>query len=287
MTGFGKSVVDLNNKRIVVEVKSVNSKQLDLNIRVPSSFKEHEIDYRNLIVKELVRGKIDLTIKYDSSMPNTDISFNAEVANKYFVALKSLQNIISDDNNLQPDYLSIIAKMPDVFTNADNEFTEEEFLKVYEGVNAAISALNRYRIEEGMALEKDFVKRINLILGFLTEIEPYEKSRIETIKNKIISNLENFNVDYDKNRFEQELIYYIEKLDITEEKVRLDNHCKYFLRTLNESSYQGKQLTFITQEIGREINTIGSKANNTDIQQIVVRMKDELEKIREQLANIL
>lgn len=287
MTGFGKSVVDLNNKRIVVEVKSVNSKQLDLNIRVPSSFKEHEIDYRNLVVKELVRGKIDLTIKYDSSMPNTDISFNAEVAKKYFEALKSIESLVSDNDKSQTDYLAIIAKMPDVFTTTDNEFTENEFSKVFDGVHEAISALNRYRIEEGMALEKDFIKRINLILSFLSEIEPYEKSRIEAIKNRIISNLENFNVDYDKNRFEQELIYYIEKLDITEEKVRLDNHCKYFLRTLEESNFQGKQLTFISQEIGREINTIGSKANNIEIQQIVVRMKDELEKIREQLANIL
>lgn len=287
MTGFGKSVVDLNNKRIVVEVKSVNSKQLDLNIRVPSSFKEHEIDYRNLVVKELVRGKIDLTIKYDSSMPNTDISFNAEVAKKYFEALKSIESLVSDNDKSQTDYLAIIAKMPDVFTTTDNEFTENEFSKVFDGVHAAISALNHYRIEEGMALEKDFIKRINLILSFLSEIEPYEKSRIEAIKNRIISNLENFSVDYDKNRFEQELIYYIEKLDITEEKVRLDNHCKYFLRTLEESNFQGKQLTFISQEIGREINTIGSKANNTEIQQIVVRMKDELEKIREQLANIL
>lgn len=287
MTGFGKSVVDLNNKRIVVEVKSVNSKQLDLNIRVPSSFKEHEIDYRNLVVKELVRGKIDLTIKYDSSMPNTDISFNAEVAKKYFEALKSIESLVSDNDKSQTDYLAIIAKMPDVFTTTDNEFTEDEFSKVFDGVQAAISSLNRYRIEEGMALEKDFIKRINLILSFLSEIEPYEKSRIEAIKNRIISNLESFSVDYDKNRFEQELIYYIEKLDITEEKVRLDNHCKYFLRTLEESNFQGKQLTFISQEIGREINTIGSKANNTEIQQIVVRMKDELEKIREQLANIL
>ena len=287
MTGFGKSVVDLNNKRIVVEVKSVNSKQLDLNIRVPSSFKEHEIDYRNLVVKELVRGNIDLTIKYDSSMPNTDISFNAEVAKKYFEALKSIESLVSDNDKSQTDYLAIIAKMPDVFTTTDNEFTENEFSKVFDGVHAAISALNRYRIEEGMALEKDFIKRINLILSFLSEIEPYEKSRVEAIKNRIISNLENFSVDYDKNRFEQELIYYIEKLDITEEKVRLDNHCKYFLRTLEESNFQGKQLTFISQEIGREINTIGSKANNTEIQQIVVRMKDELEKIREQLANIL
>lgn len=287
MTGFGKSVVDLNNKRIVVEVKSVNSKQLDLNIRVPSSFKEHEIDYRNLVVKELVRGKIDLTIKYDSSMPNTDFSFNAEVAKKYFEALKSIESLVSDNDKSQTDYLAIIAKMPDVFTTTDNEFTEDEFSKVFDGVQAAISSLNRYRIEEGMALEKDFIKRINLILSFLSEIEPYEKSRIEAIKNRIISNLESFSVDYDKNRFEQELIYYIEKLDITEEKVRLDNHCKYFLRTLEESNFQGKQLTFISQEIGREINTIGSKANNTEIQQIVVRMKDELEKIREQLANIL
>ena len=287
MTGFGKSVVDLNNKRIVVEVKSVNSKQLDLNIRVPSSFKEHEIDYRNLVVKELVRGKIDLTIKYDSSMPNTDISFNAEVAKKYFEALKSIESLVSDNDKSQTDYLAIIAKMPDVFTTTDNEFTDNEFSKVFDGVHAAISALNSYRIEEGMALEKDFIKRINLILSFLSEIEPYEKSRVEAIKNRIISNLENFSVDYDKNRFEQELIYYIEKLDITEEKVRLDNHCKYFLRTLEESNFQGKQLTFISQEIGREINTIGSKANNTEIQQIVVRMKDELEKIREQLANIL
>lgn len=287
MTGFGKSVVDLNNKRIVVEVKSVNSKQLDLNIRVPSSFKEHEIDYRNLVAKELVRGKIDLTIKYDSSMPNTDISFNAEVAKKYFEALKSIESLVSDNDKSQTDYLAIIAKMPDVFTTTDNEFTENEFSKVFDGVHAAISALNSYRIEEGMALEKDFIKRINLILSFLSEIEPYEKSRVEAIKNRIISNLENFSVDYDKNRFEQELIYYIEKLDITEEKVRLDNHCKYFLRTLEESNFQGKQLTFISQEIGREINTIGSKANNTEIQQIVVRMKDELEKIREQLANIL
>ena len=287
MTGFGKSVVDLNNKRIVVEVKSVNSKQLDLNIRVPSSFKEHEIDYRNLVVKEIVRGKIDLTIKYDSSMPNTDISFNAEVAKKYFEALKSIESLVSDNDKSQTDYLAIIAKMPDVFTTTDNEFTENEFSKVFDGVHEAISALNCYRIEEGMALEKDFIKRINLILSFLSEIEPYEKSRVEAIKNRIISNLENFSVDYDKNRFEQELIYYIEKLDITEEKVRLDNHCKYFLRTLEESNFQGKQLTFISQEIGREINTIGSKANNTEIQQIVVRMKDELEKIREQLANIL
>ena len=285
MTGFGKGIFNFNDKIITIEIKSLNSKQLDLNTKIPNRYRDKELDYRNIISKGLSRGKIDMTMKVESTDNSNEFSINTETAKKY---LEEIQKIETSLDIRSKDYTAILMNLPGVVNaKEEDEVQQVEYDAIMSALNEAVENANKYRRDEGKILEQDFIKRINLIINYLSQIEPFEKARIENIRTRIVTDLSTVNIDYDKNRFEQEMIYYIEKLDITEEKVRLANHCDYFLKTLEGNESQGKLLTFISQEIGREINTIGSKANNMEIQQIVVKMKDELEKIREQLANIL
>lgn len=285
MTGFGKGIFNFNDKKITIEIKSLNSKQLDLNTKIPSRYKDKELDYRNIISKGLSRGKIDMTIKVESTDNSSEFSINTENARKYLEEIRKIETSLDIRSK---DYTAILMNLPGVVNAKEEEEVQQaEYDAIMSALSEAVENVNKYRRDEGIILEQDFIKRINLIISYLSQIEPFEKARIDIIKTRIVTDLSTVNIDYDKNRFEQEMIYYIEKLDITEEKVRLANHCNYFLKTLEDNESQGKLLTFISQEIGREINTIGSKANNLEIQQIVVKMKDELEKIREQLANIL
>jgi uncharacterized protein (TIGR00255 family) len=287
MTGFGKATCELENKKLAIEVKSLNSKQLDLNTRLPGFYREREFEVRTLVSNSLIRGKVDFTMY--SEMAGTD---NASVINTDLVKLYYNQLAgISSDLNLQPslELLSIVMRMPDVMKTEREELTEEEWQKVLPSIQSAIDALVAFRHQEGKALAKDIEERINNILGYLEKVEPLEKPRITRIKERIRTNLTEF-IDaenIDKNRLEQELIFYVEKLDLTEEKVRLANHCHYFLKNMRAEEPVGRKLGFIAQEMGREINTLGSKANDSDMQKLVIKMKDELEKIKEQLLNVL
>lgn len=288
MTGFGKALCEFENKNITIEIKSLNSKQLDFNIRIPSYYKEKEIELRNFIGGQLVRGKVDVFVRLDSADSGKVSKINATVVKDYFEQLDGINaelNLISDKN----EFLKMIMHFPDVLKVEVQELNKDEWNEFLQTSGDAVKELINFRKQEGQALEKDIVDRIGLIEEYLSEITQFEKQRIETVKERIKQALDD-NIkkgSVDENRFEQELIYYLEKLDITEEKVRLKNHCRYFLETIKTDKPVGKKLGFISQEIGREINTIGSKANNSDIQRFVVQMKDELEKIKEQLLNIL
>jgi len=286
MTGFGKSVLELAAKKITITIKSLNSKQFDLRIRLPNIYKEKELDIRSQMLKKLKRGKIDLDISVQNINGSANYSFNKSVAKKYYDEL----NNFSFEMNISKtsDILSAIVKMPEVLIPEKKELDKNEWIQIQSVIKEASSSLDKSRKQEGEILEKDIINRISLILKLLDNIEAFEKQRIISIKEHIQKKLsEIIEKDrIDQNRLEQEMIYYIEKIDITEEKVRLKKHCEYFLKTLKEP-LNGKKLSFISQEIGREINTLGSKANDVDIQQIVVEMKDELEKIKEQLLNIL
>lgn len=287
MTGYGKAECEFQSKKITVEIKSLNSKQLDLNLKIPSIYKEKEVDIRNEISRELVRGKIELSISLDCNSEEATASINTTLLKSYH---KQISDISKELNLPVPDdIISTLLRLPDVLKSEKQEVSEEEWTNLLSTVSNAIRAINQFRQQEGKALEKDIAGRISLITNLLTGLEVFEKQRIEKVKQKIRQSLlELVTPDkVDENRFEQELIYYIEKLDITEEKVRLVNHCSYFLETSKEEEPSGKKLGFIIQEIGREINTIGSKANDADMQKIVVKMKDELEKIKEQINNIL
>lgn len=287
MTGYGKAECEFQQKKISVELKSLNSKQLDLNLRIPPIYREKELDIRNEINRELVRGKVELTISIDCASDEVSVNFNTALLKSYY---KQVVNI-SEELSLpvQDDILSSLLRLPDVFKSDKLEVSDEEWKNVMSTNTQAIKLLNEFRLQEGKALEKDMKDRIDLLTSLSEALETFEKQRISKLKQKIRQNLlEIISSDkIDENRFEQELIYYIEKLDITEEKVRLANHCSYFIETMNESEPSGKKLGFIAQEIGREINTIGSKANDADMQKIVIKMKDELEKIKEQVNNIL
>ncbi len=287
MTGFGKSTINAENKQISIEIRSLNSKQLDLNIRVPSIFREKEIEIKNLISVELIRGKVDVNIQYENTGNTNQTKINEIAFLNYFNQIKSIGQSINIDISEQSFHN--ILNFPEVIKAENISINEQEWKLVLKAFNEAIKSINNFRYQEGKAIEDDFIKRINTILELNLEVEPFEKQRITKIKDKIKYNLEEIisPKSIDTNRFEQELIYYIEKIDITEEKIRLVNHCNYFLETLNTQGEQGKKLGFIAQEIGREINTMGSKANDTDIQHIVIKMKDELEKIKEQALNIL
>lgn len=286
MTGFGKSVLELADKKITITIKSLNSKQLDLKIRLPNIYKEEELDIRSQILKKLKRGKIDLDISVEYINGSANYSFNKSVAKKYY---DELNNFSSEMNiSKTSDILSVIIKMPDVLKPDKKELDKNEWIQIQPSIENAICALDKSREQEGEILEKDIINRISLILNLLDNIKIFEKQRVISIKERIQKKLYEI-VEKDKidqNRLEQEMIYYIEKIDITEEKVRLKKHCDYFLDTLKEP-LNGKKLGFISQEIGREINTLGSKANDVNMQQIVVEMKDELEKIKEELLNIL
>ena len=287
MTGFGKSVLELPKRKVSIEIKTLNSKLLDISSRISGFYKNRELELRSLLSKNLQRGKIDLSIFVETSGDSNKFTLNHQLAKKYYNELKQISNEIEVRNF--SDYLPIIINMPDVLVPEIEEIDETEWEQVLLKTKAAINEVNEFRKNEGEILEQDFIKRILLINDFLLEIEKHESSRIEDfkkrIKKELLDTVEESKID--KNRFEQELIYYIEKFDITEEKIRLKKHLDFFTDTLNENVSNGKKLIFVSQEIGREINTIGSKANNAVIQKIVVNMKDELEKIKEQLFNVL
>ncbi|WP_291859931.1 YicC/YloC family endoribonuclease [Marinilabilia sp.] len=287
MTGFGKSVCELPAKRITIEIKSLNSKQLDINTRVPNLYREKDLAMRNIISQKLQRGKVDVTFYVESMIPDKIPQVNEEVIGAYHSQLKSVADKLNIGDNT--DFLRLIMPLPDTMKTPPAELAEEEWQTVSSALNEAIDHLNSFRLQEGESMQKDVTARSTSIKNLLEEIAPFEKQRTEKIKNRIKENLSEFNnnTSVDENRFEQELIYYLEKLDISEEKVRLGNHIQYFNETMDEGDAVGKKLGFIAQEMGREINTLGSKANDSDIQHIVVKMKDDLEKIKEQILNIL
>ena len=287
MTGYGKVVVVFNDKKISAEIKSLNSKQLDLQTRIAPLYREKEMEIRQLIAATLERGKVDfsLWIEKDAGVDATPV--NAALVENYYRQLKDLTQKVGIPE--PQDWLYTLTRMPDVLTKTEQEeLSEEEWAAARQAVEGAIKALVDFRKQEGAALEKKFGEKIDNIERLLAEIEPFEKSRVEKIRQRIVDGLQQIpGVDYDKNRLEQELIYYIEKLDISEEKQRLTNHLKYFRETMRDGHGQGKKLGFIAQEMGREINTTGSKSNQAEMQNIVVQMKDELEQIKEQVLNAL
>jgi len=283
MTGFGKATVNCEGKTIAIEIRSLNSKQLDLNTRISALLREKENEMRTLVTKELERGKIDLNI-YIEKTDYPTVAIDDNLAKAYFEKLTELSKSV--DNPKDTDIFAQILRMPDVVSTPKEEISENLWNAIFEGVKTACNAVNCFREEEGASLSEDFIYRTRLISDMIDKIVPFESNRIVELKRKLIENLENLPIKYDPNRLEQELLFYIERLDITEEKIRLRKHCDYFMDTMKENN-AGKKLSFITQEMGREINTIGSKANDFNIQQIVVLMKDEVEKMKEQLANIL
>lgn len=288
MTGYGKAVAELPDKKINVEIKSLNSKALDLNTRIAPIYREKEIDIRNIISKALERGKVDFCLWVEKK----EAAEAAVVINQGL--LKSYHEQILDASNnlniaLPADWFSTLLRMPDVMSKPEiQELSEEEWNIVLQTINEAIGQLVEFRKQEGKALTNKFQENLQRIQNLLDAVAPFEKERVEKVRERITDALEKtIGVDYDKNRLEQELIYYIEKLDINEEKQRLTNHLKYYLNTMESDSGQGKKLGFIAQEMGREINTLGSKSNHAEMQKIVVQMKDELEQIKEQILNIL
>jgi uncharacterized protein (TIGR00255 family) len=287
MTGFGKAEFEVNNKKFTIEIKSLNSKQLDINTRIPSVYREKDIEIRKELSDKLERGKIDFNIYVESLADESNSKINEPILRSYFKQLSK----ISAELNLATDHSTLQAalRLPDVVKTEYQTLDEEEWNIILENIRKAIAEIDKFRIQEGDALKIDILKSIELIQSLLTQIEPFEGQRIEALRTRLTENLDklSLNGNVDKNRFEQELIFYLEKLDINEEKVRLTNHCEYFIDTVAEPVPTGKKLAFISQEIGREINTIGSKANNTEIQRIVVQMKDYLERVKEQLLNVL
>jgi len=287
MTGYGKSVVVYNDKKINAEIKSLNSKQLDLLTRIAPLYREKEMEMRQMISQTLERGKVDFSLWIEREEGVEATPVNMALAENYYHQLKELSGRLGI---VEPqDWMYTLTRMPDVMTRTEQEvLTAEEWDAARQAVQTAIDALVNFRKQEGAALEKTFTEKVDNIERLLAEIEPYEKSRVEKIRQRIVEGLQQIpGVDYDKNRLEQELIYYIEKLDISEEKQRLANHLKYFRETMANGHGQGKKLGFIAQEMGREINTTGSKSNLAEMQNIVVQMKDELEQIKEQVLNVL
>ena len=287
MTGFGKATVAYNEKKINVEIKSLNSKALDLSTRIAPLYREKEMEMRQIIAKMLERGKVDFAIWIEKNAAADATPINASLVENYYHQIKqiSAQTGIPEPT----DWYGTLLRLPDVTTKTEvEELTEEEWEAAKSAILQAIGHLVDFRKQEGAALQKKFTEKVDNIQALLASIEPYEKARVEKIRASIVSGLEQIpSVNYDKNRLEQELIYYIEKLDISEEKQRLANHLNYFRETMAEEGGQGKKLGFIAQEMGREINTTGSKSNNAEMQNIVVKMKDELEQIKEQVLNAL
>lgn len=284
MTGFGKSTGSFQSKKVSVEIRSLNSKSLDLNTRIAHQYKELEPEIRKFVGKSLGRGKIDVSLSLDSMGDDKSVSINKELAKSYYNELKDLSSAIGQETE---DYLPLIMRMPDIFDNEKEELSEEEKNWILELVKEAASNINKFRRKEGEELEREFQDRISEIRSLLAEIPKYENERIEIIRERMKKGLEEIQSgSYDDNRFEQEMIFYIEKLDVSEEKMRLANHLNYFEETMkNEEA--GKKLGFISQEIGREINTLGSKSNHAEMQVLVIGMKDNLEKIKEQILNTL
>ena len=286
MTGYGIAECVCQTKKIVVEIKTLNSKQLDLSMRLPNELRFAELDFRNQVGAKLLRGKIDVTITITDTVVDQANQINEEVVASYYRQIR----VISEKLGMAPsqDMTSLVFRMPGIFNAQEQSYDEGFVAKIAETLDMALESVDRFRLQEGQTLKKDLLHRVELILGLLDQVEPYEKSRHDTIKQRLTKNLSELTTEgqYDENRFEAELIYYLEKLDITEEKVRLRQHCNYFNESCDEDQ-AGKKLGFISQEMGREINTLGSKANEVNIQKLVVKMKDELEKIKEQVLNIL
>ena len=287
MTGYGKATATFGEKKIHVELKSLNSKAMDLSVRIAPLYREKEMEIRTQITKALERGKVDFSRWIEKEAAEIATPINAALMNNYYEQFKNIA--ATTDIPMPTDLFATLLRMPDVLTKVDiQELTEEEWAIVRQAIDEAINQITNFRIQEGMALEKKFHEKLDNIEALMKEIEPYEMERVTKIREKITTALEKtISVDYDKNRLEQELIYYIEKLDINEEKQRLANHLAYFRETMATGHEQGKKLGFIAQEMGREINTTGSKSNHAEMQNIVVRMKDELEQIKEQVLNVM
>jgi uncharacterized protein (TIGR00255 family) len=287
MTGYGKAECELPGRRVTVEIKSLNSKQLDISTRLPSFLKEREIDIRNEISRELERGKIDCYISTELISEDSAHKINKEIVKNYIKQLREINEELKLNNDEQ--LIQVAMRLPDTLKADREELEEEEWDTILKSLHTAVAGVKAYRSREGNILEDDIKKRIQLILEKLEKIRLFEEARIQNIRDRLMQNLKELKLaeSYDPNRFEQELIYYLERLDITEEKVRLATHCNYFLEILPSTESVGKKLGFITQEIGRELNTLGSKSGDSNIQKSIVEMKDELEKIKEQLNNIL
>ncbi|MBN1414373.1 MAG: YicC family protein [Bacteroidales bacterium] len=287
MTGFGKASTELNDKIINIEIRALNSKQLDLYTRLPNLYREKDFDIRDELVNRLKRGKIELSLTLDYKEEEQAVQLNVHVIKSYYRQLKEITKELGGDN--EESLMPVIMRLPEVLNASKEQIDEKEWSKITVALDKAITELDLFRIQEGKALKEDILNHLASIENFLNQIEPYEKERKDMLKNKLNSNLhELFTPNgYDKNRLEQEMIFYLERFDITEEKIRLQNHCAYFREVSDEVEAVGKKLTFVAQEIGREINTIGAKANHSAIQRLVVLMKDELEKIKEQLMNVL
>lgn len=288
MTGFGKATVESGDKKIIIEIKSLNSKQLDINLRIPNLYKEKEMEIRNLIKNRLDRGKVDMCIYFDTTESDKEVAVNSSVIEQYYKQMLDVANMLGIEVNSN-ELLQTIMRFPDTLKQKTEELKEEEWKKLEAGIENALQEVDKFRTQEGSVLIRDILHRIDLIRSFAAEVPRFESKRIETIRQRIEEKMKEWLEvqNLDQNRMEQEIIYYLEKLDITEEKVRLNNHCKYFTETAEKEEAPGRKLGFIAQEIGREINTMGSKANDHEIQKLVVRMKDELEKIKEQSLNIL
>ena len=283
MTGFGKAELNLPNKKVSIEIKSLNSKNVDLNIRMPGFYREKELEVRQKVAKALNRGKIDIGIYAELTGTDKKQSIDHEMVKSYYQEIVNLRDEMGGKDNI----LNTVMRMPDVMKSERDSLEVSEWKAVAQTLEEALNRINTFRADEGKVLAEDFELRISTIGNLLQTIELTEEQRIDNIRTRVRQKLEELTEQYDDNRLEQELIYYIEKLDVTEEMVRLKNHLSYFTETMNASNSQGKKLGFICQEIGREINTIGSKSNDAAMQQTVVQMKDELEKIKEQMLNVL
>ncbi len=286
MTGFGKSTAELSNKKVSVEIKSLNSKQLDLNTRIPSIYREKEMQIRNILMQSIERGKVDLLIYIENVDRNISSQINQGAVENYYEQIKSIAGNLN--MALPTDPFSVILRLPETIKTEFAEINESEWEAVSKAIEDALALFTNFRIQEGQMLEKLFIQKIENIKVLSKEIEKYETERIEKVRMKMQEALTKIDSgSYDLNRFEQEMIFYIERLDINEEKNRLENHLKYFMETMSNEKSQGRKLGFIVQEIGREINTMGSKSNHAEMQKLVVQMKDELEQIKEQILNVL
>lgn len=281
MTGYGKSVIQLPTKKISIEIKSLNSKSLDLNTRMPSIYREKELEVRKLIASKLERGKVDFSLYMEITGEETSTQINKTVVRQY---IKQLKEVVDGD---ETELLKMAIRLPDAVTTERDEIDEDEWAEIAEEINSALEKIHEYRLDEGQSLESEFFDRVKNISDLLDAVIAMDPERIEGVRERLHKGVAELKEKVDENRFEQELVFYIEKFDITEEKVRLKNHLDYFLKALKSDDSNGKKLAFIGQEMGREINTIGSKSNYAPMQKLVVQMKDELEKIKEQLLNVL
>ena len=281
MTGYGKSVLQLPTKKVTIELKSLNSKSLDLSARMPSIYREKELSVRKLLADALERGKIDFSIYVEATAEDTSTQINTPVVKQY---IQQLRQVVDGD---PIELLKMAVRFPDAINTVREEIDENEWQLIATEIDKAVEDLNSHRLDEGKVLEQEFNKRVDIISNLLDRVITMDPERVEGVRERLLKGVEDLKDKYDENRFEQELVYYIEKFDITEEKVRLKNHLDYFIECINSKDSNGKKLGFISQEMGREINTIGSKSNYAPMQQLVVQMKDELEKIKEQLLNVL